>query len=188
MTTISMAGQQVPVVKGGLYDRFRSNPPLSVIAAEAPDVDLSWFKQLKKEKVDIGYSAPGSRKVLWSLKRGQPTKATYKDLCAAAAPKEFDLHIRLNLGKASAIDSKDRIGYLPEERGLYRKMKVGPFLQYMARLKGQDATGLEQKVKFWLDKVGLKDVYRKKCDEVAAKGYEGFAMNATAPRQTAAAS
>jgi ABC-2 type transport system ATP-binding protein len=71
------------------------------------------------------------------------------------------------LGKASAIDSKDRIGYLPEERGLYRKMKVGPFLQYMARLKGQDATGLEQKVKFWLDKVGLKDVYRKKCEELS---------------------
>ena len=57
MTTISMAGQQVPVVKGGLYDRFRSNPPLSVIAAEAPDVDLSWFKQLKKEKVDIGFES-----------------------------------------------------------------------------------------------------------------------------------
>jgi glutamate N-acetyltransferase/amino-acid N-acetyltransferase len=54
-------------------------------------------------KVDIGYSAPGSRKVLWSLKRGQPTKATYKDLCAAAAPKEFDLHIRLNLGKGAAL-------------------------------------------------------------------------------------
>ncbi len=56
-----------------------------------------------EDKVDIGYSAPGSRKILWSLKRGQPTKATYKDLCAAAAPKEFDLHIRLNLGKASAL-------------------------------------------------------------------------------------
>lgn len=57
MTTISMAGQQVPVVKGGLYGRFRSNPPLSVVAAEAPDVDLSWFKQLKKEKVDIGFES-----------------------------------------------------------------------------------------------------------------------------------
>jgi len=56
-----------------------------------------------ESKVDIGYSAPGSRKVLWSLKRGQPTKATYKDLCAAAAPKEFDLHIRLNLGKGAAL-------------------------------------------------------------------------------------
>jgi len=56
-----------------------------------------------EDKVDIGYSAPGSRKILWSLRRGQPTKATFKQLCNAAAPKEFDLHIRLNLGKASAL-------------------------------------------------------------------------------------
>jgi len=56
-----------------------------------------------EDKVDIGYSAPGSRKILWSLKRGQPTKATFKELCAAAAPKEFDLHIRLNVGKAAAL-------------------------------------------------------------------------------------
>jgi len=56
-----------------------------------------------ENKVDIGYSAPGSRKILWSLKRGQPTKATFRELCAAAAPKEFDLHIRLNLGQASAL-------------------------------------------------------------------------------------
>ena len=56
-----------------------------------------------EEKVDIGYSAPGSRKILWSLKRGQPTKATFKALCAAVAPKEFDLHINLNLGRAGAL-------------------------------------------------------------------------------------
>ncbi len=56
-----------------------------------------------EEKVDIGYSAPGSKKILWSLKRGQPTKATFKQLCTATAPKEFDLHINLNLGPASAL-------------------------------------------------------------------------------------
>jgi glutamate N-acetyltransferase/amino-acid N-acetyltransferase len=56
-----------------------------------------------EEKVDIGYSASGSRKILWSLKRGQPTRATFKALCSAVAPKEFDLHINLNLGRASAI-------------------------------------------------------------------------------------
>jgi glutamate N-acetyltransferase/amino-acid N-acetyltransferase len=56
-----------------------------------------------EEKVDIGYSAPGSRKILWSLKRGQPTKATFKQLCLAVAPKEFDLHINLNLGQSSAV-------------------------------------------------------------------------------------
>ncbi len=59
--------------------------------------------KIVEEKVDIGYSAPGSAKVLWSLKRGQPTKATFKQLCAATAPKEFDLHINLNLGKSSAL-------------------------------------------------------------------------------------
>ena len=56
-----------------------------------------------EEKVDIGYSTPGSREILWSLKRGQPTNATFKALCAAVAPKEFDLHINLNLGQAGAI-------------------------------------------------------------------------------------
>ncbi len=56
-----------------------------------------------EEKVDIGYSAPGSRNILWSLKRGQPTTAIFKELCAAVAPKEFDLHVNLNLGRAGAV-------------------------------------------------------------------------------------
>ncbi len=56
-----------------------------------------------EDKVDIGYSAPGSRRILFSLQRGQPTKATFKALCAAVAPKEFDLHLNLNLGKAGAL-------------------------------------------------------------------------------------
>ena len=56
-TTIQIGGHDVPVVKSGLYDRFRSNPPLSVIAAEAPDVDLSWFKGITKEKMDIGFES-----------------------------------------------------------------------------------------------------------------------------------
>ena len=54
-------------------------------------------------KVDIGYSAPGSRQVLWSLKRGQPTRAGFPELCAAVARAEFDLHIHLNLGRAEAL-------------------------------------------------------------------------------------
>jgi len=56
-----------------------------------------------EERVDIGYSAPGSRKILWSLKRGRPAKISFKQLCAAVAPKEFDLHIDLNLGRAGAV-------------------------------------------------------------------------------------
>jgi glutamate N-acetyltransferase/amino-acid N-acetyltransferase len=59
--------------------------------------------RIVEEKMDIGYSAPGSREILWSLKRGQPTSATFRELCAVVAPKEFDLHIRLNLGKGGAV-------------------------------------------------------------------------------------
>jgi hypothetical protein len=54
-STVDIAGHPVPVVAGGLYDRYRSNPPLSVIQAEAPDVDLDWFRTLGKTKVDIGF-------------------------------------------------------------------------------------------------------------------------------------
>lgn len=56
-TVIDIAGHQVPVVKDGLYDRYRSNPPLSVVAEESPDTDLSWFKTLEKTKVDIGFES-----------------------------------------------------------------------------------------------------------------------------------
>ncbi len=56
-----------------------------------------------ENRVDIGYSQPGSRKILWSLKRGQPTSVSFKELCAAVASKEFDLHIRLNLGRFNAL-------------------------------------------------------------------------------------
>lgn len=56
-TVIDIAGHSVPVLKGGLYDRYRSNPPLSVIQAEAPELDLGWFKGLEKTKVDIGFES-----------------------------------------------------------------------------------------------------------------------------------
>ena len=71
------------------------------------------------------------------------------------------------LGEASALAAKDRIGYLPEERGLYRKMKVGAFLVYMGRLKGLDEGSLRGRVRGWLEKVGLADVEAKRCEELS---------------------
>jgi hypothetical protein len=56
-TLIDIAGHPVPVITGGLYDRYRSNPPLAVIAAESPGLDLSWFESLEKTQVDIGFAS-----------------------------------------------------------------------------------------------------------------------------------
>jgi glutamate N-acetyltransferase / amino-acid N-acetyltransferase len=52
--------------------------------------------------VDVGYSLPGSKDILYSLKRGRPTDAAFKALCRITAAPEFDLHIHLHQGKGRA--------------------------------------------------------------------------------------
>jgi len=71
------------------------------------------------------------------------------------------------LGHASALEAKDRIGYLPEERGVYRKMKAGAFLVYMARLKGREGRQVRTQARHWLERVGLADVEHKRCEELS---------------------
>lgn len=71
------------------------------------------------------------------------------------------------LGRKSAIESKDRIGYLPEERGVYRKMKVGEFLTYLGTLKGVEPGALKTRIADWLEKVELPGVQKKKCEELS---------------------
>lgn len=71
------------------------------------------------------------------------------------------------LGKKTAIESKDRIGYLPEERGVYRKMKVGDFLLYIAKLKGVAGGNITARIDDWLERIGLADVRKKKCQELS---------------------
>ena len=71
------------------------------------------------------------------------------------------------LGKPSAIESKDRIGYLPEERGVYRKMKVGAFLKYIAKLKGVSGAHLDKRIGEWLERVDLPDVQNKRNEELS---------------------
>jgi ABC-2 type transport system ATP-binding protein len=71
------------------------------------------------------------------------------------------------LGHASALEAKDRIGYLPEERGVYKKMKVGAFLRYIARLKGHDGRGLPALVGQWLARLDLADTENKRCEDLS---------------------
>ena len=52
--------------------------------------------------VDVGYSLPGSQKILYSLKWGRPTNVSFKALCQITTAKQFDLHIHLHQGNARA--------------------------------------------------------------------------------------
>jgi ABC-2 type transport system ATP-binding protein len=59
------------------------------------------------------------------------------------------------------------IGYLPEERGLYKKMKIGEQLLYLAQLKGMKASEARQKAKHWLDKLGLMEWVNKNVEDLS---------------------
>ena len=69
------------------------------------------------------------------------------------------------LGRASALEAKNRIGYLPEERGVYRKMKVGAYLSFIARLK--DVANPESRARSLVERVGLGGVEGKRCEELS---------------------
>lgn len=61
----------------------------------------------------------------------------------------------------------ERIGYMPEERGLYRKMKVGDQAMYLARLKGMSATDARKSLKEWFIRFGIQDWWDKKVEELS---------------------
>ncbi|MEI6508670.1 MAG: ATP-binding cassette domain-containing protein [Bacteroidota bacterium] len=59
------------------------------------------------------------------------------------------------------------IGYLPEERGLYKKMEVGEQLLYFAQLKGMSRNDALEKLKVWVDKFEIKGWWKKKVEELS---------------------
>ena len=61
----------------------------------------------------------------------------------------------------------EKIGYLPEERGLYRKMEVGDQAMYLAQLKGLSANEARRELKQWFVRFGIQDWWKKKVEELS---------------------
>lgn len=74
-------------------------------------------------------------------------------------------------GRAITDDDVAHIGYLPEERGLYKKMKVGDQIVYLARLKGMDKTSATGEMLQWLERFDLGE-WRDKKLEALSKGMQ----------------
>ncbi len=70
-------------------------------------------------------------------------------------------------GKPLNPEHVARIGYLPEERGLYRKMEVGEQCMYLAQLKGLDARDAKQKLRYWFEKFEIQGWWNKKVEELS---------------------
>lgn len=70
-------------------------------------------------------------------------------------------------GRPITQSDVEKIGYLPEERGLYRKMEVGDQAMYLAQLKGMSASEARKELKQWFIRFGIQDWWKKKVEELS---------------------
>ncbi len=70
-------------------------------------------------------------------------------------------------GKPITDEDVSRIGYMPEERGLYRKMKVGEQAMYLSQLKGMSAQEAKRELRKWFKRFGITDWWDKKVEELS---------------------
>lgn len=70
-------------------------------------------------------------------------------------------------GQKLNAESPNLIGYMPEERGLYKKMKVGEHLLYLAQLKGLSPANARKEIDAWLEKFEITDWWSKKVEDLS---------------------
>jgi ABC-2 type transport system ATP-binding protein len=71
------------------------------------------------------------------------------------------------LGRETSAPTRDDVGYLPEERGLYKKMPVRTLLRYYGRLKGRSISDIDPAIEEWLGRLNLRDWADKRIDQLS---------------------
>ncbi len=69
--------------------------------------------------------------------------------------------------KFDPINDITKIGYMPEERGLYKKMKIGDHALYLAQLKGMSKQEATKKIKYWFEKLEMQSWWNKKVEDLS---------------------
>src|SRR6266508_5886074 len=95
---------------------------------------------------------------------GAGKTTTIRMIMNITAPDEGEIRI---LGAPMSRGTQNRIGYLPEERGLYRKMKVLDHLLFLAAIKEVSREKAKERICEWLDKMELRPWLNKKVDELS---------------------
>ena len=76
-------------------------------------------------------------------------------------------NIYLDGQKFDPINDVTKIGYMPEERGLYKKMKIGDHAMYLAQLKGLSKQDATKKIKYWFEKLEMQSWWNKKVEDLS---------------------
>ena len=95
---------------------------------------------------------------------GAGKTTTIRMVMNITAPDSGEIRV---LGSPMTRDTQNRIGYLPEERGLYRKMKVADHLLFLAAIKAVSREDARRRIAEWAEKLELKPWLKKKVDELS---------------------
>lgn len=95
---------------------------------------------------------------------GAGKTTTIRMITGITHPDSGDIYIR---GKRVNNTIPQEIGYMPEERGLYKKMTVWDHLMYLAQLKGMSEKIAREELRFWIERLEMKSWYTKKVEELS---------------------
>lgn len=95
---------------------------------------------------------------------GSGKTTTLRMIMHLLLPDEGSIEV---LGSAQTVAARDRVSYLPEERGLYKKMKVREMLVFLAEAKGVERKRASLKADEWLDRLGLGEWRMRKVEELS---------------------
>jgi len=95
---------------------------------------------------------------------GAGKTTTIRMIVGITVPDEGEITL---LGEHMSSGMQDRIGYLPEERGLYKKLKIVDQLRYFAALKDVPTSEADKRIDFWLGRMGLAEWKNKKTTDLS---------------------
>jgi ABC-2 type transport system ATP-binding protein len=113
---------------------------------------------------DLSLSIPAGKVYGFLGPNGAGKTTTLRMILQIMLPDSGRIHV---LGKPSTREALDRVGYLPEERGVYRKMKVREALEFFGELKAMSRKACRQKADYWLDRFAMTAVRDKKMEELS---------------------
>jgi ABC-2 type transport system ATP-binding protein len=113
---------------------------------------------------DLSFDVRAGRVFGFLGPNGAGKTTTIRMIVGITAPDEGSISL---FGEPVSYATQNRIGYLPEERGLYKKLKVVDQLKYFAELKGVSRSAADKKIDFWLERMGLSEWKKAKTTDLS---------------------
>jgi ABC-2 type transport system ATP-binding protein len=113
---------------------------------------------------DLSFNVRSGRVFGFLGPNGAGKTTTIRMIVGITAPDRG--HVEL-FGQKMSPALQDRIGYLPEERGLYKKLKIVDQLKYFAALKNVSGAEAEKRIDHWLERMGLSEWKKKKTTDLS---------------------